>query len=103
MSRLKPVIAVRELPPASSRPRQHLPNLRNFMAATPREWEPEVLACLRQGEPASIFPDRGLLYDVHEPGKKIALPGPAKSAAAVEIASVVQPGGGTPQRRSIAP
>ena len=71
MTALVPVILVRELPPARSRLRQHLASIRELVRARPSEAEPAHLSYLAQGVVCGIYNDRGLLFDVLQPGRRI--------------------------------
>ena len=62
MTVLEPVISVRELPPARSRLRQHLPSLRELVRPTASVEEPApLLSYLAQGVVCGIYNDRGLV------------------------------------------
>jgi hypothetical protein len=71
MTTLEPVLLVRELPPARSGLRQHLPSMRELVSPTPSAREPDVLSYLAQGVVCGIYNDRGLLFDVLQPGLRI--------------------------------
>jgi hypothetical protein len=71
MTDLEPVILVRELPPARSRLRQHLPSMHELVRATPFSWEPLALQYLAQGVACGVYNDPGLLFDVLQPGQRI--------------------------------
>jgi hypothetical protein len=71
MTTLQPVILVRELPPARTRLRQHLPSIRELVTAVPSAREPAILSYLAQGVVCGIYNDRGLLFDVLQPGQRI--------------------------------
>jgi hypothetical protein len=71
MTDLRPILPVRELPPACSKLRQALPSLREYAAPGPGDQERAVVDYLRQGVVCGVYPDRGLLYDVLQPGQRI--------------------------------
>lgn len=71
MTTLEPVISVRELPPARSRLRQHLPSLRELVRPTAAPEEPALLSYLDQGVVCGIYNDRGLLFDVLQPEQRL--------------------------------
>ena len=71
MIALTPILQVRELPPAHSRLRQHLPSIRELVRTVPAAQEPAVLSYLAQGVVCGIYNDRGLLFDVLQPGRRI--------------------------------
>ncbi|HEV3258231.1 MAG TPA: hypothetical protein VG013_15215 [Gemmataceae bacterium] len=71
MIKLQPIIMVRELPPACSRQRQHLPSIRELIAPTPSVHAPAILSYLGQGVVCGIYNDRGMLYDVLRSGQRI--------------------------------
>jgi hypothetical protein len=71
MIRLRPVLAVRELPPAAARLRRHLPSITDFTAPAPGPGEAMVVSYLRQGAVCGLYPDPRLLYDVLQPGQRI--------------------------------
>ncbi len=73
MIRLKPVLLVRELPPAFAKLRSHLPSLKELVSKTPHPNEPELIEYLQKGVFCGVLMDRGLVFDVLQPGKKIAL------------------------------
>lgn len=71
MARLKPIINVRELPPACAKLRQSLPSLNDLVRDAPGPHEADVLAYLRQGMVCGVYNDRGLLSDVLNPRRRI--------------------------------
>jgi hypothetical protein len=71
MTILEPVISVRELPPARSRLRQHLPSLHELVRPAPSAEEPALLSYLAQGVVCGIYNDRGLVFDVLQPGVRL--------------------------------
>jgi hypothetical protein len=73
MTELKPVILVRELPPARSRLRQHLPSIRDLIMPAPFAQESAVLSYLVQGVVCGIYNDGGLLFDVLQPQQRVAV------------------------------
>jgi hypothetical protein len=85
MPTLEPVIRVRELPPALSRVHQHWPSIRELVREVPSPDEALVLAYLAQGVAFEIYCDRGLMYDVLEPGRRLDAPDGPKGV-------IVQPG-----------
>src|SRR5215831_35103 len=74
MIALEPVIAVRELPPARSRLRQHLPSIRELVSEIPFPQEAALLSYLSQGVVCGVYNDRGLVFDVLQPGRRIDEP-----------------------------
>jgi hypothetical protein len=64
MTILEPVISVRELPPARSRLRQHLPRLRELVRPAPSAEEPALLSYLAQGVVCGIYNARGLVFSM---------------------------------------
>ena len=73
MKALKPVLSVRELPPNTSRLRQSLPSIKEYLGERPDNEEDQIIGYLSHGEIACIYPDRGLAYDVLQPGQPIHL------------------------------
>ncbi len=71
MVQLRPVIAVRELPPCCTLLRAELPSIRSLISDKPREEEANILEYLQQGVVGCFFPDMGLARDVLAPGKRI--------------------------------
>jgi hypothetical protein len=78
MVALEPVISVRELPPARSRLRQHLPSIRELVSEVPFAQEAALLSYLSQGVVCGVYNDRGLLFDVLQPGRRIDEPRPGE-------------------------
>ena len=76
MVALEPVISVRELPPARSRLRQHLPSIRELVSEVPFAQEAALLSYLSQGVVCGVYNDRGLLFDALQPGRRIDEPRP---------------------------
>ena len=64
MATLKPVLSVREVPPAAFQLQQGLPSIRDFMGSEPRSFESELLDYLQQGITCGLSLDSGLSYDV---------------------------------------
>jgi hypothetical protein len=71
MVTLEPVIQVRELPPARARLRDHLPSLNEMVRSTPMAEEALLLTYLMQGAVCGIYNDRGLVFDVLQPGTRV--------------------------------
>lgn len=71
MIRLKPVLSVKELPPSYSHMREFLPGLQDYVAKQPRHDEENVIYYLQHGVVCEISLDRGMDYDVLQPGKRI--------------------------------
>ena len=92
---LEPVIAVRELPPARSRLRQHLMSLRELVRSRLSPDESAILAYLRQGVVCGIYHDPGLLFDVLAPGRRLgSLPSTdsASSSSSLQAGMVLTDG-----------
>src|SRR4051812_20735415 len=85
---LQPVLSVRELPPACAKLRSHLPSLRDFICSTPGPRESEALSYLRQGVACGLYYDRGLLYDVLQPGRLIE---PGQTNGTSESSTLIEP------------
>lgn len=68
---LRPILDVKEIPPAHRELRKQLPSLRSFLSPTPAPSEPLVLSYLGQGIPCGVSYDPGLLHDVLAPGRRL--------------------------------
>jgi len=71
MTLLRPVVDVREIPPACRELRRELPSLRDYASDSPGLEEQSLLAYLGQGVVCGIYSDPGLLFDVLHPGRRI--------------------------------
>jgi hypothetical protein len=71
MIRLRPVISVREIPPAYAKSRAGLPSMASLVSESPSADEPKLLRYLQCGVFGCFFPDPGLGHDVLAPGKKV--------------------------------
>jgi hypothetical protein len=71
MKNLQAIINVREIPPACSQWRQRLPSLRDYVSTTPSREEEKILGYLSQGVVCGIYNDRGMLFDVLQPGRRL--------------------------------
>jgi hypothetical protein len=71
MNRLRPVIDVREIPPAYSQLRSKLPSLRSYISSAPAPDEQSALAYLGQGVLCGLCFDPGMLRDVLQPSRRI--------------------------------
>jgi len=88
MKSLRPVITVREIPPACSQARADLPSLQTYVSSTPSHGEALVLEYLCQGVICGIYNDRGMQYDVLESGRRIE---PFRRVGKTEDNNVIQP------------
>jgi hypothetical protein len=71
MTVLRPILDVKELPPALSARRQHLPSLRDSISPEAGRHEKDVLSYLRQGVCCGVYGDPGLGRDVLNPARSI--------------------------------
>ncbi len=69
--RLRPVLAVREIPSSCASSRSMFPSLRSFVSDQPHEDEARILQYLQQGVFGCFYPDSGLDRDVLMPGNKV--------------------------------
>jgi hypothetical protein len=95
MIALEPVISVRELPPARSRLRHHLPSLRDLVRPTASAEEPALLSYLAQGVVCGIYNDHGLVFDVLRPEQRLDVfsqDDPRLSALGVQPGAVLTDG-----------
>lgn len=71
MNRLKPLLKVRELPPALMKQRQYLPSIRDLIRSEAGPHERDVLAYLAHGLRCGVYGDPGLGRDVLLPTQLI--------------------------------
>lgn len=95
---LKPVISVREIPPAFRIKREFLPSIHDYVSNTSHSDENRMLSYLKQGVVCGVYPDPCLFRDVFDPSIKIPYYTPVElgedttnSITQIDVLSSLQP------------